>query len=245
MSIAMMNLVWKAAPYRAEKLLVLLAMADWSNEKGICWPSYKGIADRSRTTKSGAIRIVNQLIDDGAIKLYAKGGGKGHENYYQLLPNNWQRVTEGHRFNKAKGDPEATQRVTLDPSKGDPEDAVSLYMNHHGSIMGIHHVSANGTGSNITTTKSPLKNNFSITPEMEAWATERVPLVPILEATEKFKRNARTNGRVCADWVSAWETWMLKAEEFRQQRPSKGQDRWDALDAWAKEGSNGQEKPVN
>jgi hypothetical protein len=83
------NLVWDRSPYRAEKLLVLLALADWSDSEGVCFPSYTKIAEKARVSKPGAIGIIQSLIKDGAIEIIEAGNGRGNHHSYRLLPDNW------------------------------------------------------------------------------------------------------------------------------------------------------------
>jgi hypothetical protein len=83
------NLVWDRSPYRAEKLLVLLALADWSDTEGVCFPSYTKIAEKARISKPGAIGIIQALVKDGAIEIIEAGHGRGNHHSYRLLPDNW------------------------------------------------------------------------------------------------------------------------------------------------------------
>lgn len=77
--------VWQISPYKAEKLLVQLACADWANADGEFWPTYEDIAHKSRVTKPGAIGIMQQLIEDGDITLIEHGGGgRGKRNRYRF-----------------------------------------------------------------------------------------------------------------------------------------------------------------
>ena len=91
MSAKMSQIVWNQAPYKADRLLVLLAMAEWANDDGICCVSYDKLADKARTTKQRAVAITQTLMADDAIRLVQKGGGRGNPSVYQLLPQNWHR----------------------------------------------------------------------------------------------------------------------------------------------------------
>lgn len=118
MAVKFITAVWETAPYKAEKLLVLLALADWSNDKGTCFPSYRSIAHKARVTREGAIQIVKSLIADGAIEIAQAGGpGRGNHHIYQLLPSNWPKIV--------KGNPEkAIEDYLSQPEKGNPEKVI-------------------------------------------------------------------------------------------------------------------------
>ncbi|MEW6212923.1 MAG: helix-turn-helix domain-containing protein [Acidobacteriota bacterium] len=133
MSIKLMTQVWHQAPYKGERLLVLLALADWSNDEGECFPSYDQIALKARVTRRGAIKIVDQLIANEAISIEEEGSGKSRPNHYRLHPENWskgepyspkdhrRKGASGSPFRRSKGEPDDTQRVNLKAPKGEPE----------------------------------------------------------------------------------------------------------------------------
>ncbi len=61
-----------------------------------------------------------------------------------------------------------------------------------------------------------IPDPFPVTPEMVAWARERVPGVDGRHETEKFANywRAKTGqGATKLDWVATWRNWMLAASE--------------------------------
>lgn len=86
-----MGQVWKHSPYKAERLLMLLALADWANDDGYCSPSLAQMAYKARVSRQGAIQILQAFLDDKAIQLIERGGGKHRTSVYKLLPKNWTR----------------------------------------------------------------------------------------------------------------------------------------------------------
>lgn len=68
-----------------------------------------------------------------------------------------------------------------------------------------------------------LSENFVVTPEMVAWARERVPQVDGRHETEKFINHwSSKSGRDATklDWVKTWKNWMLTAAERLPARAS-------------------------
>lgn len=84
MAVEYIAAVWQISPYSAEKLLVQLALADWSNLVGESFPSHTEIASKARITKRRSISIIGQMIADGELNKLAAGGGAGHRNRYQF-----------------------------------------------------------------------------------------------------------------------------------------------------------------
>lgn len=64
-----MTRVWDESDARGADLLALLALADWSNDEGECWPSYDKLAKKMRVTRSAAIRTVKRLEERGDVTL--------------------------------------------------------------------------------------------------------------------------------------------------------------------------------
>lgn len=116
MAINIMAAVWKQSQYREEKLLVLLALADYANEDGVCWPSMRALAAKARITERGAQRIIRRLVADKVIEVLDYGGGRGHTAKYRIKGD--PRITDS-RITDC-GD---TKRVTVEARKGDPRDS--------------------------------------------------------------------------------------------------------------------------
>ena len=141
MAIEFIEAVWQISPYKAERLLVQLACADWANADGEFWPTYDDIAHKARVTKPGAIGIIQQLIEDEDLILVEQGGsGRGHRNRYRFsedylntvvqVRQTWAAARErkGKRaLPKAREErvnelyPFETERVNENAIKGKPE----------------------------------------------------------------------------------------------------------------------------
>src|SRR3569623_1789417 len=69
MSVKALSLVWESFPAGGAELLAMLALADWSDDEGRCWPAMAAIARKTRLSRSQAQRIVHQLIADGFLSV--------------------------------------------------------------------------------------------------------------------------------------------------------------------------------
>ena len=72
-----MNKVWEVAPYADNTLLTLLALADWADEQGVCWPKLASIAKKSRQSERNARYCISRLLDDGWITISQPA--RGHQ----------------------------------------------------------------------------------------------------------------------------------------------------------------------
>lgn len=67
--------------------------------------------------------------------------------------------------------------------------------------------------------KTRIPDPFLVSPLMTQWAEKSTPKVDPLRETEKFVNYWRGEGGTKLDWVAAWRTWMLKAQEWAHKSP--------------------------
>ena len=83
-----MTAVWKNYPGNGgSELLALLALADWSDDAGRCFPSMDKIAEKTRLSRSQAQRVVHSLIEQGFVVVTenANGGKPGASRRYKII----------------------------------------------------------------------------------------------------------------------------------------------------------------
>lgn len=67
MSIKCMSKVWDESKQKGSNLLVLLALADFADDFGYCWPSIATIAAKARLSERQTIRIIQSLEEQGEL----------------------------------------------------------------------------------------------------------------------------------------------------------------------------------
>lgn len=87
MSIKIMSQVWECYPGGGSELLAMLALADWSDDNGKCYPAISSIAKKTRLSRSQAQRVVHQLIDGGFLVVTANalGGSPAQTRHYRIV----------------------------------------------------------------------------------------------------------------------------------------------------------------
>lgn len=83
MSVKIMTRVWEDCPQKAEALIVMLALADWCNDSGQCWPSLMKLAEKARISERAVFNIVRRLEEAGEITIVTSRG-RGRTNTYNL-----------------------------------------------------------------------------------------------------------------------------------------------------------------
>lgn len=81
-----MTQIWESGPEDRGELLVLLALADFANDKGECWPSVATIAQKARMTPRSVQRICQELVAQGRLTICPNAARKGC-NLYKITFN--------------------------------------------------------------------------------------------------------------------------------------------------------------
>ncbi len=79
-----MNQVWDTPCETHTQKLVLVALADNSNDQRICWPSIDYLARRCDLSRNGVMLQIEKLISAGQLKV-RKSDGK--VNVYEMFPD--------------------------------------------------------------------------------------------------------------------------------------------------------------
>ncbi|WP_417273488.1 helix-turn-helix domain-containing protein [Celeribacter halophilus] len=122
MSIKIMSKLWENGPQRKTQLLVLLALSDFANDEGHCWPSMATIAKKARLTERGARKVVRQLEADGWLEVHI-GSGRHRCNVYIIHTEpKTENVKPGIKFpQEPEGKKHGTQALeTLNRSSAKP-----------------------------------------------------------------------------------------------------------------------------
>lgn len=113
MSVRIMAQVWDDLTITSQAdLIVLLALADFSNDNGESWPAMDSIAKKCRASERGVRKIIRRLESEGRIKVKIGGSGPRATNVYQILRGNPVPPQGGTPF---------PSRGNLSALKGEPE----------------------------------------------------------------------------------------------------------------------------
>lgn len=83
MSIRIMSWVWDSGPADQAQTMVLLAIADFCDDSGMCWPSVASIAQKARMSERNARRIIRALQDAGWLDIEEQRG-RNQTNRYRV-----------------------------------------------------------------------------------------------------------------------------------------------------------------
>lgn len=86
MSIKLMTAVWEREDLSSTHKLVLLALADWANDEGLCWPSINRLAVKASLTTRAVQKSIRALEQVGFVRR-EEVTGKGNR-YWISIPAN-------------------------------------------------------------------------------------------------------------------------------------------------------------
>ncbi len=84
MAVRILSKVWDGYPGGGSELLAMLALADWSDDEGRCWPAIESIARKMRLSDKQARRVVHTLIDAGYLSVTDNLLGGASSRRYQI-----------------------------------------------------------------------------------------------------------------------------------------------------------------
>lgn len=84
MSIRWIAHVWERSPYRGERLLLHLALADFANDEGTCFPSQRTLAHKARCSENFVRLAITQMVNDGFVETARGNNGRGNTIIYRL-----------------------------------------------------------------------------------------------------------------------------------------------------------------
>ena len=212
MSIRIMSQVWESGPEDRGELLVMLALADFADDRGRCWPSIATIAKRARMTARSAQRILRKLESEGAVKI-STGTGRAGCNEYVLTPD--ARVT-----------PDAVSPLT--PVSHPPDARVTPPLTPVSPEPSLNHQEPSGTPFLIPPDEPPLKKKRR-KPEIdlpEGWVPSDKNIQDALEKglsekeiqdeADRFRDYHYSKQSRFRDWDAAWRTWCSNSLRYRK-----------------------------
>lgn len=86
MSVRIMSRVWEFGPDVQSDRFVLLAIADYCNDAGECWPSIKSICEKVCMSERGVQTVIRRLEASGWLEIKTGNGRSGCNQYTVKTP---------------------------------------------------------------------------------------------------------------------------------------------------------------
>jgi len=207
MSIRHVAQTWAHFEGRGSALLLMLALADFADDEGFCYPSVRSLATKTRMSERQVQRLLNDFVQKGLISVVANasGGAPGATRRYALA---------GAKVIHT-GDTDVTrdisQRVTqLCRKTGDIAMSPNPSINRHKK----ERIRAR-TRANL----QPLPDAWQPNAGHEDLAGKLQ--VDLHAEVEAFRDHHASKGSRFADWDAALRTWLRNAAKWRRPATTK------------------------
>jgi hypothetical protein len=119
MSVHVTSAAWKTHVGNPTAKLVLLRMADISNDDGICWPGVARIARECGISERTVQRMLRELEESGLLEVVGfEDKGRKQPRTYRVITNPQTQVTN-HVTSPERGDKSGKSEVTNRAERGD------------------------------------------------------------------------------------------------------------------------------
>lgn len=116
-----MNQAWELSLPPTPKL-VLLALCDWSNDQGICFPGVRAIATKTSITERHCQRVLRHITKIGLVSVVGNHNGGGGSRRYQInvaALAAWGAKVEGDKLSPVTS--RSSAGATNAPRRGDTD----------------------------------------------------------------------------------------------------------------------------
>lgn len=152
-----MSAVWDSSSQSGGNLLILLALADFANDEGECWPAISTLAAKARMTERHVRRILRDLEAAGEIESMPGGGQHGTNRYLVRPKMSGEDKMSGGHFEQAPltlvsgGEDMGVSRSVIEPSEepSKPQKADELSLEANRFVVWFIELLAE-TGAKIT-----------------------------------------------------------------------------------------------
>lgn len=122
MSIRVMTQVWANSNHKGSALILMLAIADFSDDSGYAHPGIETLADKCRMSERNTRYVIEQLVASGELEVKKNTGRSGTNEYWitidQTLPLFEPKGAKRERVQSLHPGKTASERVQPSVGKG-------------------------------------------------------------------------------------------------------------------------------
>lgn len=213
MSVRHLTAVFAEFPGKGLELTVMLALADFANERGVAYPSIATLAKKARCSERQAQRILQALVQAGHLVVVrnTNGGSVGATRCYQIVAQAGKTVEQATVEIGANVTGDMVSPVTqLCQGGGDTAMSPDPSLNRHKKERLRARTRAN---------LQPLPDAWQPNAGHAALAAKLQ--VDLQAEVEAFRDHHRAKASRFADWDAALRTWLRNASKWRGPATTK------------------------
>lgn len=237
MSIKVMTMVWDSPVFSGNTKLIMLCLADYANDEGLCWPSIDSVARKCNVSRSTVKSQLRRLAEQGVLtaqrrkKTTDDGSQTNDTNLYQIHVSELQKSlsTEGENNPRSKSDlgqnnaggrAKSDPKPSLDPSVKRSINPIIPFSNSE-PVCEPETKPQESMAQPAKTkrkTATALPAEFSVTDAMHDWYAKQGFTLDVHDATNQWADAMIARGSKYADWVAAWRNGMRNANKWAAER---------------------------
>jgi hypothetical protein len=220
MSIKIMTRVWDEADVSGSTLLVLLALADWANDDGWCWPKIETIAAKARITDRHASRVLADLEQRKLIQREPQGRGTRYRVTLNRSPDILSTNRNDH-LTSASGSPDIcdNDHLTSAPSIEENRQVVQPSVEPSGRAArpdsALFDAESQQPKAKRRKPETPLPETWEPTAEHKTFAHEQH--LDLDHEAAQFRDHHLARDSRMRDWDRAFWTWLRNSAKWRKQ----------------------------
>lgn len=202
MSIRVMTLVWDRSQHTATDLLMMLALADFSDDQGNSYPGVPALALKCRMSTRNANLILAKLRCSGELEVRQNEGPLGTNRYRITLNASAPLKSASPPTPEAGFTPE--ERFTLKPTSPTPEAGFPKPLKPASDEPSLNRQEPSKRERTRKPSKTAMPEGFdaAVSDRVQAWAASK-GFSDLGAHLEHFVGQARAQGYVYADWDQA------------------------------------------
>lgn len=178
MSVRTISVVWEHSQHSGTELLMMLALADFSDDHGNSYPAVATLAEKCRMKPRNANYILSALQASGELEVLPNEGPKG-VNRYRIA------------IERLRGVPAAVPAVPAEPRGV--------------SFLETNPPAAPPKAKRPRAVRTALPDSFGVSARVREWAAARGFDSSLDAHLEHFIGYAKARGALYADWDAAFE----------------------------------------
>lgn len=184
---------------------ILMALADYADERHSCIPGQALLADITEQSERTVRVHLAQMEQAGLFRRERRfrdeGRGRTSDRFFLAVDQPADSSGGNDQpadFARPTGNPRTTNRnaVAAHRTASDPKE---------------NRQSSKGAARRIP-------DDFTTTDAMREWAITKAPLVDLDDETENFVDYWRSTGKTKADWDATWKFWMRRTQKTAEDR---------------------------
>lgn len=201
MSVRTMARVWEASKHGGTELLMLLAIADFSDDDGRAYPSIPTLAAKCRTTPRHTNRIINALKGSGELEVKLNDGPRGTNRYRVVL----ERLrTTPH--------PTPTSPLThtspLTPTSTTPDVGVPKPLTPMSDKPSENHQEPSKKREQRSAPRRRIPEDWQPNEKLKTWAAQVRPDLVLSRVIDNFRDYYIAKGEARVDWNASFRAWV-------------------------------------